>query len=256
MQISKSILLCVLAVCVLSQLTPQPFSWAQGGHDWLGMCATGLSQTPIDLPESPTNPLQPEFASIDNVQFSEIYVSSDSSPFSLFNSSGFFVYPATGTGSVLVNGDWFEGNVTQTHIHAPGAHVFDGVRYPAEIHIYLTPTSNETNYHHLEIALRVRQGNPNPFFDALINQESFNIDQLLNGILDDYYFYSGSSDVPTPDCVEPVAWVVLSTAVEASLDQIDYYSERYVDDYDFAQGHGAMRDLQPLNGRTIYRVTP
>ena len=220
------------------------------------MCATGQSQTPINLPESPTNPLQPEFVPIDNVQFSEIYVSSTPSPFSLFNSSGFLLYPAAGTGSVLVNGDWFEGNLTQTHIHVPGAHVFDGVRYPAEIHIFLTPTSNETSYNHLEIALRVKLGSRNPFFDALINQEPFDIDQLLNGVLDDYYFYTGSSDVPTPDCVEPVAWVLPSTVIEAAYDQIDYYYERYVRDFDFAQGHGAMRDLQQLNGRTIYRATP
>lgn len=256
MQIEKFILLSLLTVSVLSQLTPQPFSWTQGGRDWLGMCATGLSQTPIDLPESATNPFQPEFVPIDNVQFSEIYVSSTPSPFSLFNSTGFLIYLVSGTGTVLVNGDYFEGNLVQTHIHVPGVHVFDGVRYPAEIHLFFVPTGNDTSYDHLEMGLRVRLGDSNPFFDALINEEPLDFEQLLSGILDDYYFYTGSGDVPTPDCVEPVAWVLPTAVIEASYDQIEYYNQRYVEDLSFSQGRGAYRELQPLNGRTIYRATP
>ena len=245
----------ILVLGATSQQTPLPFTFAEGGRDWLGLCVTGQEQSPIDIPESPDNLPLPALVTIDNTVFSEVYVSSEISPFSQINATGFLLFPISGSVSAMLNGTWLEGSLTQTHVHTPGMHLFDGVRYPAEIHI--VASVNETDYHELEIALRVRYGSDrSPFFDALINQEPVDIEGLLAGYLDDYYFYNGSMDVPVRDCEEGSAWIVTTAFIEATWDQITYFTEKYVDDLSFSNGRGAVRAVQPLNDRVIYHVEP
>lgn len=57
------------------------------------------------------------------------------------------------------------------------------------------------------------------------------IEQLLSGVLDEYFFCTGSP------CVELVTWVLPTTAVKASYDQIEHYNQRYVEDL------GAYKEL-------------
>lgn len=257
-QMRAVVLLAVSIALCASQSMPAPFSFATGGREWGGLCATGDSQSPIDIPTVPTNPLQPVEVPSDSNDFSALTFSADQQPENQFSSGGFLLYPAAGTISATVNGVYFEGALAQFHFHMPGVHLFDGMRYPVEMHLVFNPTLNDTGITSLEVAIRFVEGPSNDFVDSVTNQQSLDLMAVMQGtgVIDDYYFYSGSNDVPVPDCLENVYWVVPSYILTMSPAQVQYYSSRYVDDLSFANGHGAYREVQPLNGRTIYRVTP
>ena len=52
------------ALTTMNQLIP-PYSFAQGGRDWGGLCATGRSQSPIDLLTAQTESVSdPAFSAI------------------------------------------------------------------------------------------------------------------------------------------------------------------------------------------------
>jgi carbonic anhydrase len=109
----------------------------------------------------------------------------------------------------------------------------------------------------LEILFKV--GKPNPFLQSLIEEDGeVSIASIIpsSGVVDDYYYYSGSVDLPWPDCWEPVTWYIPNYVVEASAAQIDYWTERYVQDLSFSNGKGSARDVQPLNNRTVYHFIP
>lgn len=56
----------------------------------------------------------------------------------------------------------------------------------------------------------------------------------------------------TPGCAEIVEWIVVDSPQPISADQLQKFTAKWADDYNYAGGFGNARIAQPINGRTIY----
>lgn len=248
-----------MVIGVVALGSAQTFSFRSGGLDWTGMCASGQSQTPIDLPMSPSNPSQSSVQTIvlgTSSDFTAVEYSSTPQPYSSFESAGFQLYNALGSVSAVLGGTQFQGELAQFHFHAPGMHTFDGLRYPVELHLVFTP-SNDTDpgVVGLEIAVRFIEGGRSALVDAVISQGTIDLSPIVSE-LEDYYYYSGSFEAPTPDCLERDLWVVPSVVLELSQSQVMFLRGRDMPGLRDLVGHEAYREPQALNGRTIFHVVP
>ena len=134
----------------------------------------------------------------------------------------------------------------------------DGVRYPLELHVAFPPSNNSTDLQAVIVGFFFQEGQANPVLQAMIDLRSVDLSLLLppGGVIDDYIAYIGSRGAPLPDCVEPQLYLFPNYILEASPEQVAYWTDRYVTDLSFSNGRGDVRDIQPLNGRTISHIVP
>ena len=113
------------AVDAYSQTSP-PYSLAQEGQDWGGLCASNQSQTPIDI-------ITAETLSVSDPSFSAIAfdIPLQVMPMMMFGIDHLF--PANGTIQTVFNDTSVETSLGEVHIHIPAQHLVDGVRYAAEL---------------------------------------------------------------------------------------------------------------------------
>lgn len=232
------------------------FTFSYKGHDWSGICSSGRSQSPIDIVASTqlqvvsqaNSSFTPLLVTLETVTRSEIYVQ---------NVQGLLAYftAANSVTQYLYNFP-ISMRVMEYHPIVPAEHLLNGIQYPLGL-VVITGISHFDNsiqaFQCLEILFKI--GKSNPFLQSLIEETGeVSLSSLFppSGVIGDYYYYSGSVDLPWPDCWEPVTWYIPNYIVEASSAQIDYWSERYVQNLSFSNGRGSARDIQPLNNRTLY----
>ena len=144
----------------------------------------------------------------------------------------------------------------------PSEHTYNGLRYPLELHVVYGLTQPDGNVvPGVNFILPFREGRAHPFIEDLLEDDHTTIDLTplfpSNGVVDDYYYYAGSVDVPWPDCWSPLVWYMPSYILEASPEQIQYFNDLYINDLSFSNGQGTIRALQPLENRPIYHfITP
>jgi carbonic anhydrase len=143
----------------------------------------------------------------------------------------------------------------------PAEHTFNGLRYPLELHMtYVMNHPSGNIYSGISFFLLYQEGREDPFLEDLINENHTTIDVSpvfpSNGIVDDYYYYTGTVNLPWPDCW-PLSWVMPNYILEASPTQIQYFNELYIKNLTFSDGRGIIRALQPLNDILVYHyITP
>ena len=141
----------------------------------------------------------------------------------------------------------------------PAEHTINGYQYPLGVQlIYAGAVAGGMMTGGYQVYVLVREGARNPAFDQLMTQQQLDVSYFLppGGLLDDYYFYMGSYNMPVPDCVENMPWVISNYIIEASQDQIQYFQDQFINDISFSGGVGNAREIQPLNGRTVYHFVP
>jgi len=265
--------------------------WTHEGNgpaNWIGVCQTGRSQSPIDIP------------SINLQQETEkpfIFHGYDSSALrkkgTLFNAGGHTLqlnagsYLANTAPSVSQGGLPGHYTFAQFHFHwgskdSQGSeHTIDGKSYPLELHLVhfksdygktltqaLTssnPIKNDT-LAVLGIMFQVEEFD-NPTIDKLVKnfdkikfkgdettlRAPFDLKDLLPRNTDGFYRYAGS--LTTPGCNEVVVWTVFKTPVGISSRQLEKFRELYTGKKGSNKNMvDNFRPVQNLNDRIILDI--
>jgi len=162
--------------------------------------------------------------------------------------------------------------IEQLHFHWPAKnnngseHSINGARRAAELHL----VHSNSKYANFSEAVKNKDGilviaillnlttqdneNLKPITDHLIDIEKINakiplslsIKSLLPVDQKVFYVYYGSLCIPL--CNEVVTWIVFANSIGISQIQLNYFKSLMLE----APGFDTVRDIQPLNGRTIY----
>lgn len=143
----------------------------------------------------------------------------------------------------------------QLHFHSPTEHTFKGKFYDVEMHIVHSLESGAPKeYPHnkavIGIAFDSSTDKHNKFFDEfqLEKECELNLQKLIDSMPKGVYHYQGS--LTTPPCTEVVNWFVYKTPLPMSKKQVKDLAHIWEDEM---EGCHDNRDIQPLNGRTIYK---
>ena len=210
-----------------------PEHWGEINPDY-AVCGTGKSQSPIDV----------ESATGDNL--ANISFHYQPSEVNILN-NGHTVQVNYDSGS-YIELDGARYDVAQFHYHAPSEHAVDGNLFAAELHIVHKNADGGLSV----VGILLDEGAQNdafqPFIENLPAEESevadagvkINAADLLPAVQTTYR-YSGS--LTTPPCSEGVNWLLMTTPVELSAEQISALESLF--------DHGNNRPVQPLNDRPL-----
>ena len=238
------VMLILFCACVPQRTEPAPPHWTYEGEEgpsrWgeldpsYAACGTGKSQSPIDVANATEQDLL-------NISFHY-----QPSAVNILN-NGHTVQANYDPGS-YIELDNTRYDVVQFHYHAPSEHTVDGESFPAELHI--VHRNAEGNL--AVVGILLRQGSENaayqPFIDNLPAETTdvkeagvtINAGDLLPS-LGTTFRYSGS--LTTPPCTEGVSWLLMTTPVELSAQQLAALDSLF-------EG-GNNRPVQPINDRTL-----
>ncbi|MCB9111125.1 MAG: carbonic anhydrase family protein [Anaerolineales bacterium] len=197
-------------------------------------CGTGKSQSPIDV----STPAEEDLTNIAfHYQPSEVNILNNGHTVQVNYDAGSYIEL-----------DGVRYDVAQFHFHAPSEHAVDGKLFAAEIHIVHKSADGALAV----VGILLDEGAQNdafqPFIDNLPTEASdvkdagvtINAADLLPAVQTTYR-YSGS--LTTPPCTEGVNWLVMTTPVQLSADQLSALESLF-------EG-GNNRPVQPLNDRTL-----
>ena len=212
-----------------------PDNWGKLDADY-ATCATGKSQSPIDLASFVEADLKPiDFAYKPGT--TEI----------INNGHTVQINYATGS-SITVDGRTFE--LKQFHFHAPSENTINGKHFPLEGH--LVHADKDGNLAVVAVMIEMGRNNAllSPLWMKMPNKEGdrnalpkpYDVSAMLPSDRD-YYRFDGS--LTTPPCTEGVLWLVLKQPVIASKPQIDQFTK--------VMGHPNNRPVQPVNARKVLK---
>ena len=210
-----------------------PSHWGELDPEFAS-CASGKSQSPIDLPRSAkgeNKPLRFEYRPGGT----------------RIVNNGHTVQVEYAPGSTLViDGQPYE--LKQFHFHAPSENTIAGKHYPMEGHL----VHADKDGHLAVVAVMFSEGKPNPAVETLwanmpakeSEEHAFTQPLDASALLPagrHYYRFAGS--LTTPPCSEGVTWIVLSQPVTVSRKQLAAFTH--------TMGHANNRPVQPLNARKV-----
>ena len=199
------------------------------------LCKTGKAQSPIDI----------KTASLTDEELPAINVSYSATPLTVINSGyGVKVNYAAGS-SITVGGKSYD--LLQFHFHTPSEHTIDGKAFEMVAHLVHKAADGQLGVIGVLFEAGAENAVIGKVFDNLpakgeekaVAGESINVADILPSDLA-YYNYSGS--LTTPPCSEGVHWMVLTTPVQASADQIAKLAGVI---------KGNARPVQAINDRVI-----
>lgn len=229
--------------CTPRQETTPPhwtYEGEEGPEHWgdldssYAVCGTGVSQSPVDISTS----LEQDLVNID------FYY--QSSGVNILN-NGHTVQVNYDAGS-YIQLDGVRYDIVQFHYHAPSEHAVDGKLFAAELHIVHKNADGGLAV----VGILLDEGAENaayiPFIENLPKEKSdatdagvtINAADLLPAVQTTFR-YNGS--LTTPPCTEGVSWLVMTTPVEISFEQIEALASLFEE--------GNNRPIQPLNDRPL-----
>lgn len=207
-----------------------------GPSHWQSLCSSGKMQSPIDIQNAQTLP-------INNIKFNYQPVDLD-----IINDCNQYRILVRFPDNYWVTIGKKPYNLTEIHFRQPGENAINGKRPPMSIQfLHFSPEGV-----FMVIEVPVVAGKENPVIKTLwehipapgkenkLPGVKINPMDLLPADRKSFYRYPGS--LTTPTCTEVVSWYVMKTPIEMSEAQIAEYSKHY---------HDMARPLQPLNGRPV-----
>lgn len=139
-------------------------------------------------------------------------------------------------------------DVLQFHYHAPSEHVVDGKEFPAELHIVHKNADGGLAV----VGILLQEGAQNDAYASFIENLPIEKSDVKDaGVTVDAadllptvqttFRYSGS--LTTPPCTEGVYWLLMTTPVELSSEQLNKFESIF--------DEGNNRPIQPLNDRPL-----
>jgi len=205
-------------------------------HESFSTCTLGRAQSPVDLTDSPPQPL-----SIVGFNYSF-------TPLRIVN-NGHTIQVNNGAPNSIV-ADGIVYSLREFHFHTPSEHTVNGQHAPMELHLVHADPQGRLAM----VGVLIQEGEPNaalePVWSNLPTQPGQEIrDSVvvldLAALLPDtaqFYRYMGSMTIPP--CTEGVKWIVLRSPI--TLDGVQIGSFRAIVSEN-------ARPVQPLNGRTVRR---
>ncbi len=200
------------------------------------LCKMGKVQSPIDI----------KTASLADEELPSINVSYSATPLTVVNNGHAIQVNYAAGSSITVGGKSYD--LLQFHFHNPSEHTIDGKAFDMVAHLVHKAEDGQLGV----IGVLFDAGAENAMiaqvFDNLpakggeekvVEGQSINVADILPSDLS-YYNYPGS--LTTPPCSEGVHWMVLTTPVQASSDQIAKLATVI---------KGNVRPVQPVNERVI-----
>lgn len=197
-------------------------------------CSTGTSQSPIDV----SAPAEQDLANIAfHYQPSEVNILNNGHTVQVNYDAGSYI---------KLDGVRYE--VAQFHYHAPSEHAVDGKLFAAELHIVHKNADGGLAV----VGILLDEGEQNdayqPFIENLPAEKSevadagvtINAANLLP-VEQTTFRYSGS--LTTPPCSEGVNWLLMTTPVKISAEQVEALASLFEE--------GNNRPVQPLNDRPL-----
>ena len=238
------VILVLLSACAPQQAEPAPPHWTYEGEEgpshWgelsesYATCSVGKSQSPIDV-------ITPSAQDLMNISFHY-----QPSEVNILN-NGHTVQVNYDPGS-YIELDGTRYDVAQFHYHAPSEHTIDGESFPAELHIVHRSAGDNLAV----VGILLREGTENAAYQPFISNlpvettEPKDTGVKINAIdllpsLQTTFRYSGS--LTTPPCAEGVSWLLMTTPVELSAQQLTALDSLFET--------GNNRPVQPINDRTL-----
>ncbi|MBS1169801.1 MAG: carbonate dehydratase [Burkholderiaceae bacterium] len=210
-----------------------PAHWGDLKADY-ATCKLGKAQSPVDITGAVP-------ANLDSIKFSY-----QATPLKLID-NGHTIQANYGKGSsITVEGKQYD--LIQVHFHQPSEELVDGKPYPMDAHLVHKSKDGKLAV----VGVLMKEGKENLFLQTLwentpkkqgkeiaVKDVQIHLENLLPKTRS-YYSFAGS--LTTPPCSEGVKWMVMTTPVEMSPEQIKFFGKYY--------SHNA-RPVQPLNGRVI-----
>ena len=225
------------------------YEGAEGPANWgklspqFAVCGEGQKQSPIDITNptpGPTEELRTHFppAELRIVHHEHIADGINNGHTIQIN------YPDADT--LTLGGVPYQ--LVQYHFHSPSEHTVDGKHFPMEMHLVHKSAGDRL----VVVGVFIAEGAPNSAFDPVwahlpaqkgvethYPAVKVDVDALLPAARTSYR-YDGS--LTTPPCSEDVSWIVMSTPIELSSEQVAAFTRLIKDN---------NRPVQNLNGRTI-----
>ena len=203
--------------------------WGDLAGDF-GTCSTGLSQSPIDLPAALP-------AATDSIEISTEVTEAEEAD------SGHASQVNVDDDGSVVHYNGLDYELLQIHAHTPSEHTIGGVATDVEFHLVHSTDDGQL----LVLGVLVNIGEANAawqgFLDTATGEDGTTSDIEVSTLLPaslQHWSYSGS--LTTPPCTEDVQWIVFSTPIQVSTDQV----AELVD----VHGHNS-RPVQSLGERAI-----
>lgn len=244
--------LLVIVFLVLGACTPKiedphptitPAHWTYEGEEgpayWgeidntYATCGRGTSQSPIDI----SAPNEKDLSNISfHYQLSEVNILNNGHTVQVNYDAGSYIEV-----------DGVRYDAAQFHYHAPSEHAIDGKLFAAELHIVHKSADGKLAV----VGLMLNEGAENAAFAPFINNlpaekadvkdagVKINAADLLPAEQTTFR-YSGS--LTTPPCSEGVSWLVMTTPVELSAEQLSALDILFEDN---------NRPIQALNDRPL-----
>jgi carbonic anhydrase len=238
------VLLMLSSACTPQQTESTHPHWTYEGEDgpsnWgeldvsYAVCGTGQSQSPVDV------------ANVSDQDLNNISFHYQPSAVNILN-NGHTVQVNYEPGS-YIELDNTRYDVIQFHYHAPSEHTVDGESFPAELHIVHRNAGGNLAV----VGILLKEGTENaayqPFIGNLPAEKTdvkdagvtINAMDLLPSV-GTTFRYSGS--LTTPPCSEGVNWLLMTTPVELSAQQLIALDTLF-------EG-GNNRPVQPIHDRTL-----
>ena len=238
------VILLLTSACVPQKTESAPPHWTYEGEEgpshWgeldtsYAVCGIGKSQSPIDV-------VNPSEQDLSNISFHY-----QPSAVNILN-NGHTVQVNYDPGS-YIELDNVRYDIVQFHYHAPSEHTVDGESFPAELHI----VHRNADGNLAVVGILLREGAENAAYQPFIgNLPAEKIDATDAGVtinaldmlpeVQTTFRYSGS--LTTPPCTEGVNWLLMTTPVELSNQQLTALDSLFE--------AGNNRPVQPLHDRTL-----
>lgn len=210
-----------------------PVHWAELESDY-ATCATGKNQSPVNLTGMLSGTLAPlEF------DYRE-------GGYEVVNNGHAVQVNYQPGSSLMISGHQYE--LKQFHFHSPSENLIEGDSFPMEAHFVHSDAEGNLAV----VAVMFNVGEENKELDKAwsVMPDHADMSQATDALVSaaallpenhDYYRFNGS--LTTPPCSEGVTWVVMKTADEASMAQIQTFLANL--------HHTNNRPVQPLNARVI-----
>jgi carbonic anhydrase len=227
--------------------TPAPaphweYEGEEGPEHWgdldasFAACSTGHAQSPIDISSD----------SLQTVSLQDIKFDYHSSAVNIFN-NGHTVQVNYDEGSSITYNE-IKYNLLQFHFHHPSEHTIDGEDFDMELHF--VHRDDKGNLAVVGVLLNAGDEENTSFTELLDNLPPEKSDvQTLDFTVDAaamlpeaHLFDTYVGSLTTPPCSEGVRWLVLTTPVDLSAEQIERFASIFELD---------ARPVQPLNDRDL-----